>query len=84
MAAPDARCDEVKLATPVTTCCDEDGLTAALRKAGSDDLAQSSVPVFTGLTFERIASEERFFWPPVPPAPPPEDGLYTLHSAFLI
>lgn len=77
-------CCAVNLSAPAVTCCDADGLTAALRKPAGDDLALPAEPMFAGPLCERPPGEQAFIPPSVPPAPPPDGGLYTLHSTFLI
>lgn len=66
------------------SCCDEDGLTAALRKPAGDGLAPSVEPALARLAPELPSAGRPVAPTAVPPSPPPDGGLYTLHSSFLI
>ena len=79
-----ACCEDLQLSAPITSCCDDGGLTAALRKTASDGLALPAAAQSAGLPSERPPAEQPLASPAVPPAPPPDGGLYTLHSTFLI
>lgn len=78
------RCCGPEFSGPTESCCEGGGLTATLRKPASEAGAPAVEPVFAGLPSESLAGEPALLLPPVPPAPPPDGGLYTLHSTFLI